>query len=200
MYCCYLSQQLQCFKFANPVHVLCLVLIEVETPEHKTHGKHESHVQNRILLVLLENQMQLNWGWFHTQNMSKGCVRLNARNTHFSWCFIYFWLVGDHPAKGGGLVFSMVAMGWTIWLSQHNFRTFQLWLKWVKSTLKILESTWKYLEVLPFYCNIFLQGGGRKKKFAEDEDFDDSEEGSEMSDSEFEDPDEMEVGLNDSQI
>ena len=60
MYCCYLSQQLQCFKFANPVHVLCLVLIEVETPEHKTHGKHESHVQNRILLVLLENQMQLN--------------------------------------------------------------------------------------------------------------------------------------------
>ena len=41
----------------------------------------------------------------------------------------------------------------------------------------------------------FFQGGGRKKKFAEDEDFDDSEEGSEMSDSEFEDPDEMEVGL-----
>ena len=41
-----------------------------------------------------------------------------------------------------------------------------------------------------------FQGGGRKKKFAEDEDFDDSEEGSEMSDSEFEDPDEMEVGLN----
>ena len=40
-----------------------------------------------------------------------------------------------------------------------------------------------------------MQGGGRKKKFAEDEDFDDSEEGSEMSDSEFEDPDEMEVGL-----
>ena len=39
-----------------------------------------------------------------------------------------------------------------------------------------------------------MQGGGRKKKFAEDEDFDDSEEGSEMSDSEFEDPDEMEVG------
>ena len=39
----------------------------------------------------------------------------------------------------------------------------------------------------------FFQGGGRKKKFAEDEDFDDSEEGSEMSDSEFEDPDEMEV-------
>ena len=39
-----------------------------------------------------------------------------------------------------------------------------------------------------------LQGGGRKKKFAEDEDFDDSDEGSEMSDSEFEDPDEMEVG------
>ena len=43
--------------------------------------------------------------------------------------------------------------------------------------------------------HVFLQGGGRKKKFAEDEDFDDSEEGSEMSDSEFEDPDEMEVGL-----
>ena len=40
---------------------------------------------------------------------------------------------------------------------------------------------------------ISFQGGGRKKKFAEDEDFDDSE-GSEMSDSEFEDPDEMEVG------
>ena len=40
-----------------------------------------------------------------------------------------------------------------------------------------------------------MQGGGRKKKFAEDEDFDDSEEGSEMSDSEFEDPDEMEVRL-----
>ena len=39
-----------------------------------------------------------------------------------------------------------------------------------------------------------MQGGGRKKKFAEDEDFDDSDEGSEMSDSEFEDPDEMEVG------
>ena len=39
-----------------------------------------------------------------------------------------------------------------------------------------------------------MQGGGRKKKFAEDEDFDDSEDGSEMSDSEFEDPDEMEVG------
>merc|ERR1719397_2006272 len=37
--------------------------------------------------------------------------------------------------------------------------------------------------------------GGRKKKFAEDEDFDDSEEGSEMSDSEFEDPDEMEVPM-----
>ena len=42
---------------------------------------------------------------------------------------------------------------------------------------------------------ISFQGGGRKKKFAEDEDFDDSE-GSEMSDSEFEDPDEMEVRLN----
>ena len=43
-------------------------------------------------------------------------------------------------------------------------------------------------------CQVpFFQGGGRKKKFAEDEDFDDSEEGSEMSDSEFEDPDEMEV-------
>jgi len=39
------------------------------------------------------------------------------------------------------------------------------------------------------------KGGGRKKKFAEDEDFDDSEEGSEMSDSEFEDPDEMEVPM-----
>ena len=45
---------------------------------------------------------------------------------------------------------------------------------------------------------ISFQGGGRKKKFAEDEDFDDSE-GSEMSDSEFEDPDEMEVRLNVSQ-
>ena len=36
--------------------------------------------------------------------------------------------------------------------------------------------------------------GGRKKKFAEDEDFDDSED-SEGSESEFEDPDEMEVPM-----
>ena len=36
--------------------------------------------------------------------------------------------------------------------------------------------------------------GGRKKKFAEDEDFDDSEESGD-TDSEFEDPDEMEVPM-----
>ena len=51
------------------------------------------------------------------------------------------------------------------------------------------------MKVIQLWCTSFFQGGGRKKKFAEDEDFDDSEEGSEMSDSEFEDPDEMEVGL-----
>eukprot|EP00092_Neocalanus_flemingeri_P084217 GFUD01105768.1.p1 GENE.GFUD01105768.1~~GFUD01105768.1.p1 ORF type:complete len:104 (+),score=28.05 GFUD01105768.1:100-411(+) len=38
------------------------------------------------------------------------------------------------------------------------------------------------------------RSGGRKKKFAEDEDFDDSEE-SDVTDSDFEDPDEMEVPM-----
>jgi hypothetical protein len=43
--------------------------------------------------------------------------------------------------------------------------------------------------------HLVCQGGGRKKQFAEDEDFDESDEGSELTDSEFEDPDEMEVPM-----
>ena len=69
-------------------------------------------------------------------------------------------------------------------------------ISWVNTISERFSFDWNELKVLPYCYNIFFQGGGRKKKFAEDEDFDDSEEGSEMSDSEFEDPDEMEVGLN----
>ena len=115
--------------------------------------------------------------------------------------FVHCWLATITQQKDGGLVFSMIAMKWTLAESTqfHNVSAL-IEMSWKypsknESTWKYLnvpESTWKYF----YIATTSFQGGGRKKKFAEDEDFDDSEEGSEMSDSEFEDPDEMEVGLN----
>ena len=111
-------------------------------------------------------------------------------------------LVGHyHPAKGWGASFQYdsneMDFSWVNTISQRfSFDWDELKLpEKNESTWKYLnvpESTWKYF----YIATTSFQGGGRKKKFAEDEDFDDSEEGSEMSDSEFEDPDEMEVGLN----
>ena len=136
--------------------------------------------QDPLGLIDKQNTIPLELTLYSKHGQIKGCAALNACYTHFSWWF-HTLLVGYHPAKG--------------WGASFQYDSNEMDISWVNTISERFSFDWNELKVLPYCYNIFFQGGGRKKKFAEDEDFDDSEEGSEMSDSEFEDPDEMEVGL-----